>query len=338
MQFIRQTTSRSFGVVEIGIGRPNQMGAYAAAMRPDIAVVTSVGWEHEKYFSDGLEGIRNEKAELVRALPPDGVAVLNRDDEHVMWMAATTRARIVTFGRHADADIRLLRVEPSREGATVHLSVSGNLHSLVSPLFGAITALPVCAAVATAHAIGRDIEPALRALETLSPTLRRLQRTNLPNGSTLILDDYKGTPATAHAAFDAVAEIPFGRLIAVLGNIPKTTPEPKGPVYERLGKHAGRVFSRVYLIHLADDAYDAYRRALMEGGMDSRHITRVRNVQDAAAALQSDARADDTILVKGHFTDHLSRIPLLLQGMTVRCGLTSCLVRGSHWCDQCPMV
>src|SRR5690606_41701932 len=60
-QAIRQTSGRAIGVVEIGIGQPKQMRRYAEAIRPDVAVVTCVGLEHEKSFPDGLDGIRSEE-------------------------------------------------------------------------------------------------------------------------------------------------------------------------------------------------------------------------------------------------------------------------------------
>lgn len=338
LQVVRQTRSSRFGVVEIGIGRPNQMRGYAASIRPNVAVVTTIGWEHEVYFPDGLAGIRNEKAELVRALPADGIAVLNRDDERVMWMAQQTRARIVTFGRHEDSTVRLLGVEPAADETRFRFDVAGKTYTLASPLLGNVAAVPVSAAVATAHAIGLEMEKAAAAIAGMRPTLRRLEPVRLPSGAHVVLDDYKGTPPTAHAAFDTVAAMPCARRIAVLGNIPKTTPQPTAPIYRQLGEHAGRVFDRVFLLHLADQPYSLYREALIAGGLDAARIARMHDVHETAAALRNEIRQGDILLLKGHFIDQMSRIALLLQDVPVECRLTECLVRGSRWCDSCPMV
>jgi len=84
-------------VVEIGIDAKGQMETLARLMRPTICVVTTVGTDHFRSFGT-LENTRNEKAKMVRALPSHGVAVLNADDENVLWMAGETSARVVTYG------------------------------------------------------------------------------------------------------------------------------------------------------------------------------------------------------------------------------------------------
>ena len=134
-----------------------------------------------------------------------------------------------------------------------------------------------------------------------------------------LLDDQKGTPATALAAFDAVAGFSRGRRIAVLGRIPLTTPEPLAPVYARLGQRAGEVFDRILFIHLEDGPFEMYRQAAIDGGLAAERISRTRSVTDAIEILRAELRPEDTVLLKGHFTDKLSRIVMQLQGSDVRC-------------------
>jgi UDP-N-acetylmuramoyl-tripeptide--D-alanyl-D-alanine ligase len=338
LQAMRQTRGRRVAVIEIGIGQPNQMRRYARAVRPDVVVVTTIGWEHEKYFPDGLDGIEAEKAELVRALPAHGVAVLNRDDERVMRMADKTRARKVTFGRNSDADVVLAAVQPKGDGTRVVLRISGAEHAVNTRLIGAVSALPITAAFAAAYATGISIEHAISRLEALAPTLRRLEPAVLPRGALALLDDNKGTPATAIAAFETVRELPARRRFAVLGKIPKTTPEPKGPVYDALGRFAGGVFDRIIFVHLDDAAYETYRRAAIEAGTDAAAISRARDVVEAARELDNEVREGDVVLLKGHSTDHLSRIVLRLRGMDVRCRTATCAIKGPDWCDVCPLL
>ena len=58
-----------------------------------------------KYF-DSIEGVAAAKRELIEALPPDGVAVLNADDPLVSGFGAVHRGRTIRFGFSADADVR----------------------------------------------------------------------------------------------------------------------------------------------------------------------------------------------------------------------------------------
>jgi len=337
-QAIRQTSGRAIGVVEIGIGQPKQMRRYAEAIRPDVAVVTCVGLEHEKSFPDGLDGIRNEKSELVRGLGASGVAVLNRDDERVMWMATRTKARVVTFGRHPEADIAIVGTESRLEGLCVILRIAGREHRVQTRLFGTVSALPISAAVAAAHVVGIDLQHTFDALTRLPPTPRRLEVVRLGAGASIVVDDEKSTPPTIHAAFDAMADLECRRRFLVLGNIPKSTAEPKLPIYHAIARHAGQVFDRILLIHLEDDVYDVYRSNLAQAGLDAARITRVEDVHDAHEILRNELEAGDVVLLKGNFFDKLTRIGLLLQDSDVRCRLRFCMVRGITWCSSCKYV
>ncbi|MCC6682752.1 MAG: hypothetical protein IT445_17765 [Phycisphaeraceae bacterium] len=333
------TSAHDIAVMEVGIGRPGQMTRYARVLRPNIAVVTAVGLEHDKTIPGGIETIGREKAELVVHLPPQAVAVLNADDPIVAAMAERTRARVLTFGRAPQADVALLDVQ--HEGGRsmkLRLRVAGREHDLHTQLVSSISVSPLLAAVAATHAAGIDAADACRAIESLTPTPRRLESATAPCGATVLVDEYKGTPATAHAAFDAAGELANPRKLALLGNIPQSTPEPKEPILRALGQHAGQVFDRVLLIHLSDEHYQWYSQGLMTGGLDASCITRVSDVFEAAEVLRSQLKADDLLLLKGHFFDHLTRVVLMLQDKPVRCGLKFCLIRGSDWCDKCPHV
>ncbi len=339
LRAIYQTAIHDTAVVEIGIGRPGQMTRYARVLRPDIAVVTSVGLEHEKTIPGGIESIGREKAELVAHLPTDAVAVLNADDPIVAAMAQQTQARVLTFGRDPQADVALLDLQhQGGRGMKLRLRVAGQEHELHTQLVSSISVAPLLAAIAASHAAGIATADACRAIEHLTPTPRRLQSVTLACGATVLVDEYKGTPATVHAAFDAVDELPNPRKLALLSNIPQSTGEPKEPVIRALGEHAGRVFDRVLLIHLSDEHFEWYRQGLMAGGLDASRITRINDVFQAAEVLRGQLQQDDLLLLKGHFFDHLTRVVLMLQDKPVRCGLKFCLIRGSEWCDQCPHV
>ena len=92
-------------VVELGTNQPGEIATLAVLAAPTVGVVTVVAAVHTEFLGS-IEGVRDEKAGLVRALRADGLAVLNADDARVASMARDTRARVVTFGTTADADVR----------------------------------------------------------------------------------------------------------------------------------------------------------------------------------------------------------------------------------------
>src|SRR5690606_29468962 len=93
----RLTEDTEYLVAEMGASGVGHIAYLTEIAPPSIGVVLNVGTAHLGEFGS-REAIAHTKAELVRALPEDGVAVLNADDPIVLAMADQTRARVVTVG------------------------------------------------------------------------------------------------------------------------------------------------------------------------------------------------------------------------------------------------
>ena len=83
-------------VLEMAADHLGEIGRLARIAPPDIAVVTTVEPAHLEAFGS-LEAIAREKGDLVAALRPSGLAVLNADDPRVLAMAGRTSARVITL-------------------------------------------------------------------------------------------------------------------------------------------------------------------------------------------------------------------------------------------------
>ena len=88
-------------VLEMAADHLGEIGRLARIAPPDIAVVTTVEPAHLEAFGS-LEAIAREKGDLVAALRPSGLAVLNADDPRVLAMAERTSARVITYGTCAE--------------------------------------------------------------------------------------------------------------------------------------------------------------------------------------------------------------------------------------------
>ena len=102
---LKITEQTRYLVSELAARGPGHITELCAIAPPRLGAVLCVGYAHAGEFGS-LELIAAAKGELPAALPPDGVAILNADDHRVAAMAARTRARVVTFGRSAGADVR----------------------------------------------------------------------------------------------------------------------------------------------------------------------------------------------------------------------------------------
>jgi UDP-N-acetylmuramoyl-tripeptide--D-alanyl-D-alanine ligase len=328
----------SHAVIEAGIDGKGQMAQYARLVQPDITVVTSIGSEHLRSLGT-LETTRDEKCEMVRALPATGLALLNGDDANVLWMRDQTVARVVTFGLDERCDYRAMDIRPRQPGGMqfrLHRRGAANSEDaqVAIQLNGQHMVYPALAAIAVACEEGLALEQVVEALAGLPPTPGRLETIELERGVTLLCDDYKSTLETVHAALDAFDQAAQGRRWIVMGEVSEP-PGSQGPIYRELGERMAKIADRVVLV---GNNYQRYASGARRGGMAPESLFDAGNsVREAAAILDRELQPGDIALIKGRDTQHMQRISLLLQGREVKCELTFCDARGMS-CIRCPML
>lgn len=320
-------------VLEVGIDGPGQMQRYADLVQPDVVVVTSIGSEHHRTLGT-LERTRDEKAAMVRALRPEGLAVLNGDDPLVRSMARETRARVVTYGLAPSNDVvgsRLTLDWP--RGTTLDVTAGGRTRRIQSALLGDTMAYPLLAATAVALAEGRSLDVAAGALERLSPTPLRLEPVELPGGVWLVRDEYKSALETVHAALDLLERIPARRKLVVLGDVSEP-PGSQGPIYRELGARLAGIAARVITIGrnhkplaVGGVRAGADRRTFLDAGL---------SVERAAELLRAELEPGDVVLLKGRDTQRLERVFATLTGGPVACRIPHCAAKLR--CEACPML
>jgi UDP-N-acetylmuramoyl-tripeptide--D-alanyl-D-alanine ligase len=223
----RMPAASAFGVFEIGMNHPGEITPLTRLARPHVTVVTTVEPVHLGHFAS-VEEIADAKAEIFRGLEPAGTAVLNRDNGHFARLRAHAEgrgARIVSFGRQEDCDVRAVRVELGPEGSEVEASVQGRpiTYRLASP--GGHIAQNSLAVLAALDALGADLHLCLPALADLRPSRGRGERSVLQTGAgkVLLIDEsYNANPASMRAALATMASVPrrdYPRRIAVLGDM-----------------------------------------------------------------------------------------------------------------------
>jgi len=323
---------RRFTVIEAGIDGVGQMIQYAKVIRPDVAVVTCIGSEHNRSLGS-LQSTRNEKVKMLAGLPPRGVAVLNGDDPNVRWMATQTQNRIITFGVGEMNDVRASHLTLNwPQGTQFKVHANGKTYEMSMRLLGRHMVYPILAAIATAFAEGFSLEQILPPLQKLSPTPGRLEPIQLPNGALILRDDFKSSLETIHAALDLFSQIPAKRRMVVLGEVSEP-PGSQGPIYREIGE---RIASLAYRAIFIGGNFQRYAAGIRRGGLPSSSMMDAeRSVLKAAEFLREDLRPGDAVLIKGRDNQRLDRITLALIGKKVYCDIDFCDTRAVR-CETCP--
>lgn len=213
LSILNMPDTAEVAVIEIGMNHAGEIRDLAAIARPDIAVVTNAGTAHVQNF-DSIEGVAAAKRELVEALSPEGVAVLNGDDPKVAAFAGVHGGRVVTYGTGPGAAVRATLIEYTELGS--RFFVDGQ--SVASPLPALGGVMACLAALAVARVMDVPFPDARQGLETLTPPKMRFERMHA-HGAVIWNDSYNSNPEAAMMMIDLLAGTPAQRRIAVLGEM-----------------------------------------------------------------------------------------------------------------------
>jgi UDP-N-acetylmuramoyl-tripeptide--D-alanyl-D-alanine ligase len=281
----------------MGMQRAGDIARLAALAKPVIGIVTNVGIVHLEFFQS-REDLARAKGELVAALPEQGLAVLNADNQFYPLLAQMTSARVASFGEER-GDYRLEQYRVL-SGGGCDFSVRGVEVRLA--LHGRHQALNAAAALAAGEFAGVPISAGAASLAEVEVE-HRLQEVTTPAGYSLIDDAYNASPESMLAAFDTIAEGPrTGRLLAVLGEMRELGPMA-AESHRRIGVKAAEVFAAFCVV----DGENARIMAEVGGGEV------VPDRAAAAAWVRRNASPGDRVLIKG---SHGVRLDELVKELT----------------------
>ena len=285
----------------------------AEIARPRVGVVTNVHPVHLERMGS-IEAIAETKAELVDAIPEDGIVVLNGDDERVRAMAHRTRARIVTYGLGPNNDVRATDiVSDGLEGTSFWLRLNGDRHKIKVPLVGAHGVQIALVALAVGHAYGMHIAQMLVGLQ--SPGVQvRLVFERGPGGCQIIDDTYNASTPSVMAALDVLRDVPAERRVAVLGEM-RELGDVSEEEHQTVGRRAGALVDVLYTFgELAVPLAEA-ARAVPRGDRPPLEVRSwPRSERDAVTeALQQELRGGDVVLIKGSRSLEMERVVAALR-------------------------
>jgi len=212
-----------FGVFEMGMNHEGEIAPLADHVRPNVALITTIAPAHIENLGS-IEAIADEKAQIFTGLAEGGTAIIPADlpeSERLIGHAKALGVNIVTFGRSADADVRLLDAIPNQQGGSLVTADMGNQRvcfTIAEPGDHWVTnSLAVMAAV---RAAGGDLASAGLALAEMGGLKGRGARHQVAvtGGKALFIDEsYNANPASMRATLRSLGQTPAHRRVAVLG-------------------------------------------------------------------------------------------------------------------------
>lgn len=292
LQLLKLEREHEVAVIEMGMNHAGEIAALAKIAEPDWAVVSNVGPVHLEFFADGIAGIARAKYELVEALPADGVAVLNFDDEYVASFGRGMGSRAVFYGLRDGAEVQAVHVaEVGAEGVVFTVEAHGERASVQLRMLGRHNVGNALAAIAVGLQSGMSLDECAAAVGEIRAGDKRGEVLEW-RGATLINDCYNSNPRALDAMVDALMAIPGERHIVVAGEMLEL-----GPEAEILHEACGRRMAKrgVGIVLGVRGMADALVRGASECGSEALFVDAP---EDAGKWMEANVRAGDVVLLK----------------------------------------
>jgi UDP-N-acetylmuramoyl-tripeptide--D-alanyl-D-alanine ligase len=303
LTLLRLGAEHGAAVVEIGTNQAGEIATLSAIAQPTVGVVTMVAAVHTEFLGS-IEGVREEKAALVRALAPSGIAVLNADDARVASMAREAKGRVVTFVRAAGAGARIAGdATDTDDGFAFTLEVGGRRQAVSVAFAGRHNVANALAAAAVGVALDLPLDEIARGLAAARPVGGRGVWKRA--GEVTILDDtYNASPASVRAALDTLAARRAGRrAVVVLGDMLEL-----GTLSDAAHREIGRLVAALpadELVGLGRATALTVEAARGAGLANAHHMA---TFEDTVAHLLKRLTPGDVVLVKGSRGMRMERV------------------------------
>lgn len=295
-------------VLEMGMYVPGEIATLCDMTQPKVGVITLIGPVHLER-AGSMEAIVAAKRELVEALPADGTAILNKDDQRVMSMASHTQASIFTYGLDQRADLWADNIRSmGLDGIRFTLHYRDEALSLTVPLLGQHSVHTALRATAVGLVYGLTWDEIIRGLRETAVQLRLVTVAG-PNNSTIIDDTYNASPESVMAALNLLKDL-SGRHIAVLGDMLELGHMEENS-HRLIGRRAADVAQLLVTVGTRARWIAEEAKAV---GMPAENVLSVEDAVTAVPLLEQLIQENDTILIKGSLGMRMDQIVSALGG------------------------
>lgn len=289
-------------IAELGATKIGDIAEVAALANPKIGILTSIGPCHLETFKS-IDNIMRTKYELIEALPDDGTAIFNYDNEHVKKLADKTYKEKILYGiKNAEhADVYATDIVSGSTGSKFTLCIRdmGSIEC-ETRLLGEHNILNILAGAATAFALGLSLDEIRKGISRIEAVEHRLQLIDPGTGVIVIDDAFNSNPDGAKAALDVIASFKDKRKIIVTPGMIELG-EHEQAENEKFGENIAVSCDIAILVGKKQTA--PIQRGLQKKGFNEDNLYVVNSLDEATKVLEKLTKVNDVVLFENDLPD-----------------------------------
>ena len=280
--------SHEIFIAEMGAKQPGDIREICDLVHPQYGILTSIGEQHLETFGS-VENIIATKFELVDAIPADGAAFLNIDNDYIRSRSVSVPA-VSYGGPDSGAGYRYGDIAVDTHGCRFTLTApDGESCRYTTHLLGAHNIQNLAGCMALAHRLGISLQEMVYPIRLLKPVEHRLQL--LPNG--YIDDAYNSNPAGFRSALDTLAGFDAQRVLVTPGMV--ELGERQEALNRELGAYAATRCDWAVLVGLKQAP--PLKEGLLAGGFPEERIFVAATLREGLSFVNNLPREGERIVL-----------------------------------------
>lgn len=291
-----------------------EMGAYGRGgikllcdiVKPKIGILTGINEQHMATFGS-QENIIKTKFELVEALPNDGVAVVNWDNQFVglgikNYELRRKGVKIVKYSVHQKENVWVDDIRVERESVSFRAAAKdGDSAQFRVHVLGAHYVLNILAVVACAKELGMTMAEISAACDKITPDFAGMVLKKNTKGANVISATYSANPngVMSHLEYLKVFSGKKVIIMPCLIELGKASKE----VHRRIGQKIGEVCD--FAIVVTKERFNDIKAGARAGAIKKENILFLEKPKDIFEKVKDFSGPDDVILLEGRLPKNL---------------------------------
>lgn len=270
-------------IAEMGAFKKGEIQELCDLVHPTYGILTKIGTAHMDSFGS-QQNIQEGKFELIESLPPDGIGILNGDDELQRSYKLKNTCKTVWIGiDNKDVDVRATNIKLSSSGTTFDCIFKGDKtkYKFETKLLGKANVYNILAGIALGKELGINVEQLIVGVKKVKPVEHRLELKKYYNIN-IIDDAYNSNPVGSKMALEVLALMPGKKIVVTPGMIEMGEEQDK--INEQFGEYIADAADEVILV--GETQTKPIYKGLLNKKYDKKKIHVINDVKDAFTLMQ----------------------------------------------------
>ena len=281
-------------VLEMGMNHLGEISLLTSIAKPTICIITNIGTSHIGNLGS-RENILKAKLEILEGCENPTIIINNDNDLlHKWYQKNEPRTAIKTYGIKEKSDLNAENIVLEESSSQFTCDLSNERLKITVPVGGEHFILNSLCAVTVGKVLEIENEKIIKGIESFELTKKRMDITNLGNGTKIINDAYNASYESMSASLKSLSEFKDNRKIAVLGDMFELGDFSK-ELHEKVGEEVSKNNIDI-LICSGENAKYIYEKAKEK--MDIQNVYYTKYKDEIISILEKINRPGDVILLK----------------------------------------